>query len=330
MSDPALPRVAPGARFAAHDRLAGRPHVVVDARAGRGTVLTLSHWPGSGTPERLADDTSALIVDRYLRAVPEGPPVHAVTNDHYDEDGLLGLWLLLERPDEDDPRRVLAVRAAEAGDFQTWHDPRAARVALTAMSLAERGTTPFPAVRRALSAHEVRDPAGPIYEAVLPHVGRLLEDHERFRAHWGPIWERVVDDVRLLERGEAVVEDHPALDLALVRSPRPLHRLAVHPRTRMMRILWAPGDGSLTLTYRYETWVRYTSRPLRPRVDLAPVLPLLNANDPIAGEWRFDGVAAVLPRLWRAGPGGRPAATGLDPDRLLALLEPALAGAGRT
>ena len=114
-----LPRVAEGAEFVPAEDLGEIPNVVVDGALLPSTVLSLSHWPHSGTPAALRADTSALIVERYLACDARGPEVAAVTNNHYDEDGLLGIWLLLERPPEDAPQRRLAVAAAEAGDFGT-------------------------------------------------------------------------------------------------------------------------------------------------------------------------------------------------------------------
>src|SRR5204862_6683406 len=115
-----------------------------------------------------------------------GPRLHALTNNHFDEDGLFALWLLLERPGPTDPARGLALAAAEAGDFRTWTDPWAARCALAAMAMAERPTTPFPAVLRALAPEATRDPAGAIYLAPPPPVGRLLRDPARYERPWGP------------------------------------------------------------------------------------------------------------------------------------------------
>ena len=112
-----LPRVARDARFVPAERLRGAAHVVVDGARLPGTALALSHWPDSGTPDALVADTSALIVDRYLRSGASGPELRAVTNNHYDEDGLFGIWLLLERPPDGSPERALALAAAEAGDF---------------------------------------------------------------------------------------------------------------------------------------------------------------------------------------------------------------------
>ena len=315
-----LPSVDDGAAFVPAQDLAGAPHVVVDGARLPGTALSLSHWPDAGTPPGLAADTSAEIVDRYLRAGAGGPSVAAVTNNHYDEDGLFGIWMLLEQPPEDAPQRRLAIAAAEAGDFGTWSDPWAARAAIVAMAMAERVTTPFPEVGRALARAGGRDPAGALYLAILPRVGGLLADPQRYRFLWEPEWARVEADIALLDAGDARIEDHPAADLALVRTPRPLHDMAVHPRTERMRVLTALPDGTLTVGHRYETWVEYASRPLAPRVDLAPLLPRLQASERGSGVWRFDGVEPIRPRLHLADGRGRSQPSSLGPERLADLL----------
>src|SRR6185437_12400659 len=117
--------------------------------------------------------------------------------------------------------------------------------------------TPFPAVLRALAPEATRDPAGPIYEALLPRVGRLLADPERYGRLWGPGWSRVEADVALLDAGEATIEEVPGADLAIVRAPRALAGMAVHPHTARTRTLMALPDGTLVLEHRYETWVDY-------------------------------------------------------------------------
>jgi hypothetical protein len=312
-----LPRVVEGAVFVPQEELAGAPHAVVDGPLLPGTVLSLSHWRGSGTPDALRDDTSALIVLRYLAAGADGPAVAAVTNNHYDEDGLFAIWLLLARPPEGSPERALAVAAAEAGDFGTWTDPWAPRVAIAAMAMAERGLTPFPEVGRILAGAGSVDPAGRLYRAILPRTEGLLADPARYRMLWRPRWARIQADIALLDAGDATVEDVPAADLAVVRTPRPLDPMAVHPRTPRMRILTALPDGTVTVTYRYETWVDYASRPLSPRVDLGPVAVRLQAEERRPVRWLFEGVQVITPRLMAAGPDGGPAPSSIPPERVV-------------
>ena len=321
----ALPRVAEDATFVPEEDVRGAPNVVVDGARQEGTVLALSHWPASGTPAGLRADTSAEIVTRYLDADPAGPEVRTITINHYDEDGLLGIWLLLERPAPGSPERAMAVAAAEAGDFGVWSDPWAARIAIAAMRMAERATTPFPEVGRALAGVGNGDPAGRLYRALLPRTGRLLSDPERYRMLWTADWERIETDQALLDTGDATLTEDISTDVAVVRTPRPLHPMAVHPRTARMRVLTVLPDGTLTLTHRYETWVDFVSRPLTPRVDLAPLASRLQGREERPGRWLFEGVDVITPRLFLGGPGGAPAPSAIGPERLLAELASVLA-----
>ena len=101
--------------------------------------------------------------------------------------------------------------------------------------------------------------------------------------------------------------------------------MAVHPRTRRMRVLTALPDGTLALAHRYETWVDYVSRPLSPRVDLTPLARRLQGLEERPGRWLFEGVQVITPRLFlSAGPGG-PAPSSIAPERLLAELAAFLA-----
>lgn len=313
-ADPTLARVAPDAAFVPFHEVRGRPHIVVDGPFGDGTALGLSHWPDGGTPSSLAADTSAGIVARYLEASPTGPEIGIVTNNHYDEDGILAAFLLLERPVGE--RRELAVAAAEAGDFQTWTDPSAAWCAIALMAMAERPTTPLPAVLRALNRAGAHDPAGMITIAILPHVAKLLRDPDRYRRLWKPAWDRIQADLALLDHGAATIEEIPDGDLAIVRATRPLSAFAVHPRISAMRVLTATPDGTLRLQHRYETWVRYVSRPLPPRVDLSVLLATLAERETHPGVWRFDGVDHPQARLVFGDGGGSPVPSGLSCEQL--------------
>ncbi|MDH3227833.1 MAG: hypothetical protein OEM67_12215, partial [Thermoleophilia bacterium] len=225
-----LPRVAPGAEFVAERDAIGRPHAVVDGPLLPGTVLCLSHWPATNSPPAALADTSAEIVDRYLALGPAGPELHLVTNNHFDEDGLFGIWLLLEQPPPG-PLRQLAVEAAEAGDFFTWSDPSAAKCAIATMAMADRSTTPFPQIKRALASPTAGDPSDTIYRALLPRVPSLLADPERYSFLWSEPWLVVESDIALLDSGEATITEIAELDLAVVRAPRLLNEMAVYPRT---------------------------------------------------------------------------------------------------
>lgn len=318
-----LPTLSPDARFVSAAKVADEPHIVIDGPQMPGTTLALSHWPDAETPAWLAADTSAEIVARYLDAEPSGPPVSAITNNHFDEDGLFGAWLALEQPSRHAPERALAIDAATAGDFGVWTDPWAARIALATMAMAEPATTPFPAVHRALRRGSTEDPAAATYNAALPHTGRLLRDPARFERLWRPRWDPIARDISLIEAGAAEITEISELDLAVVRGPRRLWPMAVHPRTDRSRILQATKDGVMVLTYRYETWVTYPSRDLPERVDLAPVAARLQRLERNEGTWRFEGVSPAMPRLFFAGDRGRPGPSSIALGKFIELLQEA-------
>ena len=311
-----LPTIAPDAVFVPFHEVRGRSHVVVDGPYGEGALLGLSHWPNGETPPHLAADTSAEIVARYLDATPSGPSIGIVTNNHFDEDGLLATFLLLERPPPGEIRER-AVAAAEAGDFRTWTEPTAAWSAIAIMAMAERPTTPFPNVLRALNRAGQDDPAGAITIALLPHVAGLLCDPGRYRRLWEPTWARIQDDMALIDCGAATIEEVPGGDLAIVRSDRPLSPFAVHPLISAMRVLTATPHGMFRLEHRYETWVRYVSRPLPPRIDLSVLLPRLTQIETRPGGWRFDGVDHPQARLVFGNASGAPAPSGLSCGQLV-------------
>src|SRR3954470_16324592 len=103
-------------RFVPYDDLDGEPNVIVDGAETTNTVLTLSHWPGTVVPAGLEADLSAEIAVRYL----EHPDLHVdadlVSNSHFDEDGLLGVYALID-PEGARRHRDRLVDVARAGDF---------------------------------------------------------------------------------------------------------------------------------------------------------------------------------------------------------------------
>src|SRR5678815_706092 len=86
----------PALNFVPYDRSTAIPNVIVDGTANESTVLTLSHWRRSGTPEELASDTSAEIVFKYLDTPRFHVEADAVSNNHFDEDGLIGVFALTQ------------------------------------------------------------------------------------------------------------------------------------------------------------------------------------------------------------------------------------------
>jgi hypothetical protein len=256
------------------------PNVVVDGSANRSTVLTLSHWPGTDCPRELQADLSAEMAYRYL---DEGGHRHGdttvVTDNHFDEDGLVAMFALVD-PATALAQRELLVDVARAGDFGCFHDRRAARMSMVITAWASRLDT--------VDA----------YRYALPRLGGLRAQLHDLRDLWAEEDELLTAGDRALDSGEARIEQHPEVDLAVVTTtrPQPLHEMAVHNRTPHLRVAYVRGRH-LELTYRYETWVRLRSRTPMPRVDLVGLAERLTALEPDGVEWRADPVDSLTPRL---------------------------------
>ncbi|MCC6995124.1 MAG: hypothetical protein IT370_10995 [Deltaproteobacteria bacterium] len=292
-------------RFSPYLELAGRPNVVVDGGGTEGTVLTLSHWPKSGTPADLKDDLSAQIAFRYLDR-REPAPAELVSNDHFDEDGLASVFAL-EQPALALAHRDLVIDVAAAGDFATYRDRRAARIAFVIARWNDPETSPLPA---ALFTGPYPQRAAAVYQALLPRVPALLTQLDRFRADFADEDAHLEASERALREGAFTIEELPALDLAIVRTTpgvarRAVHRftqrrearwhpMAIHNATRCLRLLLIEGDH-YELQFRYESWVQYMTRRPLPRVDLEPLAAALCDSE--GTRWSCDPVSALTPRL---------------------------------
>src|SRR5689334_20701821 len=85
-----------------------------------GASLDLTHWQGNRTPRELKADTSTEIALNFVASPDADRWTGAVVvNNHFDTDGALSVWALLE-PEQAAPRRALLLAAAEAGDFDEW------------------------------------------------------------------------------------------------------------------------------------------------------------------------------------------------------------------
>ena len=78
------------------------------------------------------------------------------------------------------------------------------------------------------------------------------------------------------------------------------HPYAIHNATDRFAVLTV-GTGPPVLRYRYETWVHYTTRRPRPRVDFTDLAATLTATDAGAGRWTFDGIQGLSPALHLVG-----------------------------
>jgi len=315
-------------RYIPYDQTIAIPNIIVDGTANEGTVLTLSHWRRSGTPKELASDTSAEIVLKYLDAPRLHMEAEAVSNNHFDEDGLIGVFALTQ-PRIALQHRELLIDAAQAGDFGVYKSRNAARIAFAISAYADPETSPLSKSVFRLHYSEL---AAELYREVLTVMPALLADIHAYRTLWDEEDRKLTESEKLIGDGIITIEERPELDLAIIRIPDTIdasrvhrftqsrsvecHPFAIHNQTTRSRLILIKG-GDIEFQYRYESWVRMASRRPELRIDLTSLAEELNREEGDA-RWIFEGVECIVPRLYRKGTGV------IDSQRFIELLAGAL------
>ncbi len=310
----------PALRFAPYLETLDIPNVVVDGRANPSTVLTLSHWPQAPCPPELRRDLSAESALAYLSVPSRHGGAEVVTNNHFDQDGLMSTYALVD-PVGATPRAERVVEVARAGDFAVTSSVSAARVSMAIAACADPERSPLdPSV----FAGSYDDTCGRLYLDLLPRVPGWLDDPDTCRPLWADEDAQMEADRARLASGRVRIVEVPDLDLSVVTLPDDttstgghrfggmwsdlIHPLALHEVVQGFAVLLVQGD-TVELRYRYESWVQYQSRTVRPRVDLAPLAEQLTADESGGGRWVFDGAAALTPALHLVDASGTTLAT---------------------
>ncbi len=253
-----------------------------------GAALDLTHWQGNHTPQRFKADTSTEIALNFI-GLPEAREQWAgavAVNNHFDTDGVLSVWTLLD-PDRALAHRDLLVAAAEAGDFDEW-------------PALERGLW-LDAAIRTLGSGAIDDAAG--YQTVLSQLPELIERLDERSDLWGDEWDVLQAAVRSLESGHLRAEQHGAVGLLIHETAQPeapgplLARRFLPGASRYL--LAFEEDGNL-FGYRYErphyAWADTVVRRTLPAPDVTTLLASLGSN------WTAEGLPGMtgICRTWRA------------------------------
>jgi hypothetical protein len=244
-----------------------------------GAALDLTHWQGNRTPRQYQADTSTEIALKFITS-PEAATRSAravVVNNHFDTDGLLSIWVLLD-PKEAMPRRDLLIAAAEAGDFDEW-------------PALERGLW-LDAAIRALAAGAADDAAA--YEAVLPQLPDLIDHLDERRDLWGSEWDDLQAAVAALESGRLRAERKGPLGLLVhaagqAEAPGPLLARRFLPGCRRYLLAFERAGGRYD--YRYErpryAWADTVVRPVVPAPDARALAEALGP------QWTDEGLPGM-------------------------------------
>jgi hypothetical protein len=298
-------------QYVPYHKLGKEPNVIVDGQANDSTVLTLSHWPNSHTPAELKDDLSAQIVFRYLANTAKSPLPSGivVSNNHFDEDGLISLYSMLN-PQAAAEEQSSLVDIASAGDFGTFKDRESARISFVLSAWANPELSPL---NQAVFARPYPEVTAILYEELLVRLPKIIQKIDNLRRYWQEEDSFLDTTEEAISSGLITLEEIPEIDLLVVqvqdikfpyitreRCPSwissVLHPMALHNLTERMRVLVMQGQR-YELYYRYETWVDFVSRPLAKRLDLSRLAKSLSAMENGRGRWHFNGNDEIIARL---------------------------------
>jgi hypothetical protein len=298
-------------RFCGYAASTDDPNVVVDGSPNEGTVLTLTHWPGYPQPEGFQFDLSAAMAFHHLDAPIDHSPAEIVTNNHFDQDGLVGMHALVN-PALSLEHRALLIDVASAGDFATFSDRRAARASMVIDAYADSDRSPI--ARSLVGSYD--DQCAVLYEETLPLLVSMAVDQERFRDLWADEDAQLTESERAIAEGIVTIEEIPEVDLAIVTIPDSetsrrghrfaglsfdsIHPMSLHNATDRFRLLVIHGRR-YQFVDRYETWVQYRSRRPLPRADMRPLAKRLEDHESGSTKWTASAPGSLTPNLHADG-----------------------------
>jgi hypothetical protein len=272
--------------------------IVVDCHYPRG--LALAHLYEPRVPEHVRANTST---DAALKAIAAGLATQRkyVTCNHWDIDGFLAVWSLIN-PYEAAEDRELLLAAAMLGDFRefdasskTGHDALKLCALLNAVE-ARKFCLPFGDLDDATIEYEVAEQK---FEYFLPRLADWLSDLDSHTNLWQREYDRVLSDLARIDSGEVRIVEHEEIGLSVIRTPVPLHYYAICSRIRGGAMLTIFDERSyIEFEYRYETRVGRLDKTTIARRYLSELARKLTELEQAQGiRWVFDNILLGGPML---------------------------------
>ena len=322
------------------DAIADVPKLSVD-----GTVddaIHFSHWKGNQTPASVKADTSTEIALKVAAAADRETltrGIDLVTNNHFDTDGVLSVWTMLNGERALDLRDRL-IAAAEAGDFSEMSSADGVRASIVIQgsdSPTDKSGSPL-ALQLAGedSVTEARS-----YELVLPHVEDVIRNPDKYEPLWHDSWSRIERALDSFASGTSRVEETEGGKLSVVTlapeifspagfSPAqyaaPFTAVSYHARGELFLIATPMNDGwAYRIDYPYYSWAETVVRPGIERHDLSEAMSRLNELEGnSAARWQVDSSELASAAKFLDAEGTL-AASALAPDAVATELRRSLA-----
>src|SRR5437867_1871594 len=195
--------------------IADVPKLSVDGTVDN--AVHFSHWKGNETPASVKADTSTEIV-LNLAATPNREEltkgIDLVTNNHFDTDGVLSVWTVLNG-ERALPLRDQLIAAAEAGDFSEMSTEDGVRASIVIQGSDSPTDNSGSPLARHVAGEPVNDDAR-AYELVLPHVERVLTHTSEYESLWRDAWDRIAAALDSFAKGTSRVEEDGEAKFSLV------------------------------------------------------------------------------------------------------------------
>jgi len=308
-----------------------------------GTVdnaIHFSHWQGNTTPAEVKADTSTEIA-LNLVASPNRAAltnnIDLITNNHFDTDGVLSVWTVLNG-DRALPYRDLLIAAAEAGDFSEHSSDEGVRVsiAIQGSDQASPNNDDGSPLARLIAGEEVDDDAR-AYEVVLPQVEPLLTNLNDYENLWREGWNNVATAIGSFEQGKSKVAEFADRKISLITlAPELFDGVGFSPTKHSapytaiskfakgeLFLIAIPTSGGwfYRLDYPYYSWAETVVRPRVQRRDLTNELQLLNTRESNRdGRWQTD-LREMTSAVKFLDTSGMLAASRLEPDDVVSVLQ---------
>jgi hypothetical protein len=287
------------------EALDNTPKLSVDGTVSNS--IHFSHWQGNETPVELKADTSTEIALNLVTSPKRDEftkGIDLVTNNHFDTDGMLSVWTVMNGDRAAKYRDVL-IAAAEAGDFSEYSNADGVRISLAiqgsdqAIPGDDQGS-PF---ARLVAGEDVNDDPR-CYEVILPVLENLLTSIDAYESLWLFGWKRIVEALESFDRGESAVRELDSKISLITLSPGIFSSSGFNPTKHSapftaiskfahgeLFVIATPSDGGwfYRIDYPYYSWAETVVRPKIERRDWTRVLESLNEmENNRKGYWQAD------------------------------------------
>ena len=323
--------------------IADPPKLSVDGTVDN--AIHFSHWQGNETPEPVKADTSTEIVLNVVAAAKRDEltqGIDLVTNNHFDTDGVLSVWAMLNG-ERALPLREKLIAAAEAGDFcelSSVDGMRASIVIQGSDSPTDKSGSPL---ARQLAGEVITDEKR-AYELVLPHVEDVITQTRKYEPLWRESWARIETALDSFTKGESTVDEVDDMRLSIVtlapavfgaggfdpsKHSAPFTAISQQARGELFLIATPLNGGwAYRIDYPYYSWAETVVRPRIKRRDFTTLVRELNQNEQSQnGRWLIDTSELASAIKFSDGKGTL-AVSQLTPDAVTNYLRSALSERG--